>query len=81
MGVANRLELMVERADDPDDRRGRLVRLTPAGEQTAVRATRVHRDNLCRLLADRLPRERWDHFAEDLRVLSRAVADEVPRLR
>jgi DNA-binding MarR family transcriptional regulator len=72
---------LVERTDDPGDRRGRLVRLTALGDQTAVRATRVHRDNLRRLLADRLPAEHWDRFAEDLRMLSRAVEDEVPRLR
>jgi DNA-binding MarR family transcriptional regulator len=72
---------LVERADDPADRRGRLVRLTPLGEQTAVRATALHRDNLRRLLADQLPTEHWDRFAEDLRVLSSAVAKEVPRLR
>ncbi|MDI6098865.1 MarR family transcriptional regulator [Actinoplanes sp. NEAU-A12] len=72
---------LVERAEDPGDRRGRLVRLTPLGEQTAVRATRLHRDNLRRLLADRLPAEHWDRFAEDVRVLSRAVEKEVPRLR
>jgi DNA-binding MarR family transcriptional regulator len=28
---------LVERADDPDDRRGRLVRLTPLGEEKAAR--------------------------------------------
>ena len=72
---------LVERADDPADRRGRLVRLTPLGERTAVRATEMHRDNLRHLLADHLPDEHWDRFAEDLRVLSRAVAKEVPRLR
>src|SRR5689334_22210964 len=33
---------LVERVEDPDDRRGRLVRLTPLGERTAVTAARVH---------------------------------------
>lgn len=72
---------LVERADDPDDRRGRLVRLTTVGEQTAVRASRLHRDNLQRLFADQLPAEHWDRFAEDVRVLSSAVDKQVPRLR
>jgi DNA-binding MarR family transcriptional regulator len=72
---------LVERTDDPGDRRGRLVRLTPLGEQTAVRATLLHRDNLRRLLADQLPAEHWDRFAEDMRVLSHAIEQEVPRLR
>ncbi|GIF37232.1 MarR family winged helix-turn-helix transcriptional regulator [Actinoplanes xinjiangensis] len=72
---------LVERTDDPADRRGRLVRLTPLGERTAVRATELHRGNLRRLLADQLPGEHWERFADDLRVLSRAVAKEVPRLR
>lgn len=72
---------LVERADDPADRRGRLVRLTPLGEQTAVRATRLHRDNLRRLLAEQLPAEHWERFADDLRLLSHAVESAVPRLR
>jgi len=72
---------LVERTDDPDDRRGRLVRLTPLGEQTAVRAARLHRENLQRYLAGPLPAERWDDFADDLRVLSHSVERELPRLR
>jgi DNA-binding MarR family transcriptional regulator len=72
---------LVERADDPGDRRGRLVRMTPLGEETAVRAARLHRDNLRRYLADPLPAEHWEQFADDLRILGRSVADEVPRLR
>jgi DNA-binding MarR family transcriptional regulator len=72
---------LVERADHPADRRGRLVRLTPHGERTAVRATELHRANLRNLFAGQLPAEHWDRFADDLRVLSRAVEKEVPRLR
>ncbi|WP_092552802.1 MarR family winged helix-turn-helix transcriptional regulator [Actinoplanes derwentensis] len=72
---------LVQRADDPGDRRGRLVRLTPRGEETVVRATRLHRENLQRLLASQLPAERWDAFTEDLRMLSRGVGEQVPRLR
>jgi DNA-binding MarR family transcriptional regulator len=72
---------LVERTDDPGDRRGRLVRLTPLGDETAVRAARLHRENLRRYLAEPLPAERWDDFADDLRVLSRAVENELPRLR
>ena len=33
---------LVTRVESPDDRRGKLVRLTPLGEETAVRAARVH---------------------------------------
>src|SRR4051794_14683313 len=33
---------LVTRVADADDRRGRRVRLTPAGEQTTVRAARLH---------------------------------------
>jgi len=72
---------LVERADDPGDRRGRLVRLTGLGERTVVRASRLHRENLRRYLTERLPAGHWERFADDLRVLSRAVEDEVPRLR
>jgi DNA-binding MarR family transcriptional regulator len=39
---------LVERAGVPGDRRTRLVRLTPLGEQTAVRASRVHVENIRR---------------------------------
>ena len=72
---------LVERADDPGDRRGRLVRLTGLGERTVVRASRLHRDNLRRYLAEPLPAGHWERFAGDLRVLSHSVESEVPRLR
>ncbi|MEU4164493.1 hypothetical protein [Actinoplanes sp. NPDC026670] len=71
----------MERADDPGDRRGRLVRLTPLGEETAVRATRRHRDNLRRLLAQQLLAEHWERFASGRRLLSHAVENGVPRRR
>jgi len=72
---------LVERADDPADRRGRLVRPTELGERTVVRASRLHRDNLRRYLAEPLPAGHWERFAGDLRVLSHSVESEVPRLR
>lgn len=34
---------LVERVTDPADRRGRLVRLTPLGEDSAVRISRLPR--------------------------------------
>lgn len=72
---------LVARTDDPGDRRGRLVRLTALGERTAVRASRLHRDNIQRYLADPLPAEHWQRFADDLRILGHSVEKEVPRLR
>ncbi|TMR91058.1 MarR family winged helix-turn-helix transcriptional regulator [Nonomuraea basaltis] len=72
---------LVERVDDPSDRRGRLVRLTPLGEETAVRASRVHVENIERFFLEPLPVEHRERFAEDLRLLSHAARDLLPRLR
>ncbi len=71
---------LVERAEDPDDRRGRLVRLTPFGEETAVRASRLHVENIRRYFLDPLPAEHRERFAEDLRILSHSARDVLPRL-
>ncbi|WUG37237.1 MarR family transcriptional regulator [Streptomyces sp. NBC_00459] len=71
---------LVERAEDPDDRRGRLVRLTPLGEETAVRASRLHVENIRRHFVAPLPPEDWERFTEDLRILSHSARDELPRL-
>ncbi|MER5428662.1 MarR family transcriptional regulator [Streptomyces sp. NPDC002588] len=71
---------LVERAEDPDDRRGRLVRLTPLGEETAVRASRVHLENIQRYFVQPLPSADRARFAEDLRILSHSARDALPRL-
>jgi DNA-binding MarR family transcriptional regulator len=72
---------LVDRADDPADRRGRLVRLTPSGEQTLVRAAQIHVENIQRYFVEPLPVGHRRQFAEDLRILSHAARDVVPRLR
>ncbi|MDQ0600287.1 DNA-binding MarR family transcriptional regulator [Streptomyces canus] len=71
---------LVERAEDPGDRRGRLVRLTPRGEETTVAAARVHVENIRRYFVAPLPAEDRERFAEDLRILSHAARDVLPRL-
>ncbi|MET8082154.1 MarR family transcriptional regulator [Streptomyces sp. NPDC005303] len=71
---------LVERAEDPDDRRGRLVRLTPLGEETAVRASRVHLENIERYFVTPLPAADRERFAENLRILSHTARDVLPRL-
>jgi DNA-binding MarR family transcriptional regulator len=71
---------LVERADDPGDRRGRLVRLTTAGEKMAVRAARVHAENIERYFLAPLPVAHRKRFMDDLRVLSHAARDALPRL-
>ena len=71
---------LVERAETPGDRRGRLVRLTPLGEQTAVRASRVHVENIKRYFLEPLPDADRERFTEDLRILSHAARDILPRL-
>lgn len=72
---------LVERAEDPDDRRGRMVRLTPQGEQVAIRAARVHVENIRRYFLEPLPPAHRERFIEDLRTLSHAARDMLPRLR
>jgi DNA-binding MarR family transcriptional regulator len=72
---------LVARDHDPDDRRGRLVRLTPLGEETAVRAARLHAENVQRLFLDLLPADHREQFISDLRTVSRAARDAMPRLR
>ncbi|MEU5873565.1 MarR family transcriptional regulator [Glycomyces sp. NPDC047369] len=72
---------LVERFADPGDRRGRLVRLTPAGEAKAVEATRVHRENIERHFVAPIPAADRDAFAEDLRLLSHAARDSLPPLK
>nr|WP_134009392.1 MarR family transcriptional regulator [Streptomyces sp. 846.5] len=72
---------LVERTEDPDDRRGRLLRLTAVGEETALRASRVHVENIRRYFLEPLPEADRARFAEDLRLLSHAARDALPRLR
>ncbi|GAA1618392.1 MarR family winged helix-turn-helix transcriptional regulator [Actinoplanes couchii] len=72
---------LVARADDPGDRRSRLVRLTALGEETVVRASRLHVENIQRYFVDPLPAGHRERFMDDLRILSHAARDEVPRLR
>ena len=74
---------LVARDDDPGDRRGRLVRLTPLGEETVVRAARLHAENMQRLLprpaARRAPRavRTWICRTRE----PAAARDALPRLR
>ena len=72
---------LVARSADPDDRRGRLVRLTPLGEETAVRAARVHTENIRRHFLEPLPPAHRQRFMADLRILSHAARDTLPPLR
>lgn len=71
---------LVERTEAPGDRRGRLVRLTPLGDETTVRASRLHVENIRRYFLAPLPPEDRERFAEDLRILSHSARDVLPRL-
>ena len=71
---------LVTRTDNPGDRRGRLVHLTAHGEKTVVRAARRHVENVQRYLLDPLPAGRREQFARDLRTLSLAAREALPRL-
>ncbi len=72
---------LVTRDANPGDGRGRLVRLTPLGEETAVRAARLHADNVQRFLLDPLPAEHREQFTRDLRTVSLEAGNALPRLR
>lgn len=72
---------LVERRDNPADGRGRIVRLTAAGEAMTAEASRVHMANIRRYFLDPLPAEHRAAFAEDLRILSRSASEAVGRLR
>ncbi len=72
---------LVERVPDPGDRRGRLVRLTHLGEETAVRASRLHMENIKRYFLAPLPASHRERFMEDLRILSHTARDLLPLLR
>ncbi|MGW3417353.1 MarR family winged helix-turn-helix transcriptional regulator [Streptomyces phaeochromogenes] len=71
---------LVARAESPGDRRGKLVRLTPLGEETTVRASQVHVENIKRYVVEPLPPKDRERFAEDLRILSHSARDVLPRL-
>ena len=71
---------LVSRGENPEDRRGRLVSLTALGEETAVRAARLHARNVRRYLLDPLPEEHRERFARDLRTVSVSAGDALPRL-
>ncbi|MEV6911156.1 MarR family winged helix-turn-helix transcriptional regulator [Amycolatopsis sp. NPDC051071] len=72
---------LVVRGSDPEDRRVQLVRLTETGEETTVRAARVHVENIQRFFLDPLPADHREQFAQDLRTLSHFARDALPRLR
>ena len=72
---------LVTRTADAEDRRGRRVKLTTAGQETAVRAARLHVENVQRFFIEPLPEEHRLQFVEDLRLLSHGARDALPRLR
>ncbi|MEV4313586.1 MarR family transcriptional regulator [Actinocrispum sp. NPDC049592] len=72
---------LVERTGDPADRRARLVRLTAKGEQTTVAASRVHLENIKRYFLEPLPADHRERFMADLRTLSHAAQEALPRLK
>jgi hypothetical protein len=56
------------------------VCLTALGEETAVRASRMHVENIRQYFLEPLPPEDRDRFAEDLRILSHSARNVLPRL-
>ncbi len=72
---------LVVRAPHPEDRRVQLVRLTGTGEETTVRAARMHVENIQRFFLGPLPSAHREQFTQDLRTLSHSARDALPRLR
>ena len=72
---------LVRRSPHPEDRRVQLVSLTELGEQSCVRAARVHAENVRRYFLDRLPEAGREQFVRDLRSLSLSAGEALPRLR
>lgn len=81
--LVDRMEALglVTRTAGPHDRRVQLVRLTALGEETTVRASRLHVANVEQFLFRPLPAEHRERFADDLRTLSHSARDALPRLR
>ncbi len=81
--LVDRMEALglVTRTPDPADRRVQVVRLTDLGEQTTVRASRLHVENIETYFFKPLPEGHRQQFAEDLRTLSHSARDALPRLR
>ncbi|MEU4246649.1 MarR family transcriptional regulator [Amycolatopsis sp. NPDC026612] len=81
--LVDRMEALglVTRTASPGDRRGRLVRLTALGEETTVRASRLHVENVEQFFFRPLPEQHRERFTEDLRTLNRFARDALPRLR
>jgi DNA-binding MarR family transcriptional regulator len=71
---------LVARGPDPSDRRGRRVRLTQEGEALALRASRLHAENVRHYFLDPLPEADRAEFIDRLRTLSHAARDALPRL-
>lgn len=71
---------LVARAPDPNDRRGRRVRLTREGDALAIRASSVHAENIRRYFLDPLPEADRAEFIDKLRTLSHSARDLLPRL-
>ena len=69
---------LVERTEDPTDRRGRLVHLTPRGEDIVVQASHLHLANIERYFLAPLPEANRQRFMDDLRTLSHAARDALP---
>ncbi|WP_086852661.1 MarR family winged helix-turn-helix transcriptional regulator [Amycolatopsis kentuckyensis] len=81
--LVDRMEALglVTRTASPSDKRVQLVRLTAFGEETTVRASRLHVENVEQFLFRPLPEDHRDRFADDLRALSHFARDALPRLR
>ena len=72
---------LVTRTAHPTDKRGRLVTLTAEGTETLVRAANLHLENIRTHFLAPLPEDHRERFAQDLKILSHAARDALPRLK
>ena len=71
---------LVARHADPGDRRGRRVRLTPVGEQLAIRASHRHAENVRRYFLEPLAPQEGDALVAMLKTVSHTAREQLPRL-
>lgn len=72
---------LVIRAADPEDRRGRRVRLSTDGKALAIRAEHLHAENVRRHFLAPIPEADRQRFIEHLRAISHSARDTLGRLR
>ncbi|WP_228771691.1 MarR family winged helix-turn-helix transcriptional regulator [Actinokineospora iranica] len=72
---------LVTRAPDPADGRSQIVHMTEKGKDIVERASAMHARNVQRHFFDPVPAEHRKRLVQDLRKISEAADQALPRLR